>query len=1225
MKNKEHWLIKRCLYPSLVVLLFAWASAAGASHFRFGHFTYEARPDISPSTADFNLTVAFRSSAFSHPDIGQTFRPGVFRFGDGRSANFNFEVIARNRQEDWIVGRAVQPGNESGIVRHTYPSPTNNGNPWMASFDGCCRIGSLRNARNANWRVRTFVNLADGNRSPVSNLPPIVTCSKYDCQFLIPAVDRDGDTLRWRMATRAESSISSIPAGMAVDPETGIFTWDGSDSFSNGLYAVQVVIGDWSEEQHKSSVAIDFILNLQEEGANARPAFDTPPTPEAGSRIFAVVGQTLTQVVQATDPDLEDEVFLNHVGLPVGATFEQTVTGGPVGEAILEWTPGAEDMGEHIVTFLANDNRGGAASPVAVTIEVIEPAISNVRIIDTIATGNNTIDLSAFSLPPQSVDVEGDETVVTWHFPTFSVGQLETLSSDLALFNVSAGEQRLVSHQVDVYYNDVNGDEVHQTLPELVVKIAPTLTAVEIVTDKTVYGPNEQAVLSSVVNNLSEVPADALVSITVRDNQQAVVTDYGTLSVADIPAQASTLLDDLTFDTAGVHVGMYEAVAAIVDSSGRVLRQDSAPFSIVTQNGTAVNLGSSVYTDKPVYQSWDQVIIDARAHNLAENSSFAGGQGELVVTDPTGAVIQQSSLPVNSLAPGAIATRQVQLALADSPAGDYQVIWTIRSEGQSLTASQATFQVVRSELQALLGEVEVSHYDVGRPREPRSCEFATLNRSNAATVNADLTYQILKLSDGELVKEILQEDVAVSNSAEHTLQVLLGDDLPEYGGYACVLSARIDGEMQELAAKGFYLHPPSITQHLQLASRGRLLVLVDSPDHDAPHFISRPDEQLAYLNQLLTENGWDYTLVDNAGDFTTEFNSGIYSAIALFSEKVQLSPQTEQLLVEAHNSGVGLLIGGAWNRRNNQVERGIGIELTGRNMAAGSIVLNEDAFENPQYLDGMVNQGLALAHCGAATWARFSEGRSAQSDCATGNGRAAVTAGHYGTGDNAYFAYGILDLATVAQGIHEALLLHALDHIQPDQWSTHFGRSVPVLLTLENESRVASINARFTVSSGGTITGSRYPLQVNEDRNSALWQWDFPAPGSTFNLLYLEMPASVQAVTLDVDIDAGLRRSLMIDHADLQLDVQRPYGEPVENVARALLQDLVADGSGSAKYKFAAKKLDSGIAYMADQRFDKAIKPLLQAAQELEGDEDPRSAEARIAIDELLYQVQRHL
>lgn len=1225
MKNKEHWLIKRCLYPSLVVLFFAWASAAGASHFRFGHFTYEARPDISPSTADFNLTVAFRSSAFSHPDIGQTFRPGVFRFGDGRSANFDFEVIARNRQEDWIVGRAVQPGNESGIVRHTYPSSTNNGSPWMAAFDGCCRIGSLRNASNANWRVRTYVNLADGNRSPVSNLPPIVTCSKYDCQFLIPVVDRDGDTVRWRMATQAESSISSIPAGMAVDPETGIFTWKGSESFSNGLYAVQVVIEDWSEEQHKSSVSIDFILNLQEDGANARPVFDTPPTPEPGSRMFAVVGQTLTLVVQATDPDWEDEVFLNHVGLPVGATFEQTVTGGAVGEAILEWTPGADDMGEHIITFLANDNHGGAASPVAVTIEVTEPAISNVRIIDTIATGNNTIDPTTFSLPPQSVKVEGDKTVIAWHFPAFNVEQLETLSSDLRLFNVSPGEQRLVSHQVDVFYNDVNGNEVHQTLPELVVKIAPTLTAVEIVTDKIVYGPGDQAVLRSVVNNLSEVSADALVSIAVRDSQQVVVSDYGTLSISGIPAQASTLLDDLTFDTAGVHVGMYEAVAAVVDSSGRILRQDSAPFSIVTQNGTAVNLGSSVYTDKPVYQSWDRVIIDARAHNLADNSSFAGGQGELVVTDSSGTVIQQSNLTINSLAPGAITTRQVQLALADSPPGDYQVRWIIRSEGQSVTASQATFQVVRSELHALMGEVEVSHYDVGRPMEPRSCEFTTFNRSAAETVNADLIYQIVKLSDGELVKEVLQENVQVSNNNEHTLQVLIGGQLPEYGGYACILSARIDGKMQELAAKGFYLHPPNVTQLLQLAGRGRLLVLVDSPDHDALHFISRPNEQLAYLNQLLTENGWDYTLVDNTEEFTAEFNSGIYSAIAMFSEKVQLAPQTEQLLVEAHNSGVGLLIGGAWNRRNGEIERSIGVELTGRNTAAGSILLSEGILDDPEHLDGMVTQGLALAHCGAEIWARFAEGRSAQSDCAPGDGPAAVTAGYYGNGDNAYFAYGILDLATVTQGIHQALLLHALHHIQPDQWNTSPGRSVPVLLTFENESRIASIDAHFTVSAGSTITGSHYPIQVNADRSGALWQWDFSAPGSTSNLLYLEMPAPVQTVTLKVDMDVGLRRSLMVDHAELQIDIQPPYGEPAAHVANTLFQELLASGTGRAKYKFAAKKLEAGIAYMADQRYDKAIKPLLQAAQELEGDEDLRSDAARLAIGQLLYQVQRHL
>lgn len=1222
MSNKGCFAVKGYFIALTFALISLGANVANASHFRFSHFTYEARPDISPSTADFNLTVAFRSSYFGNPAIGQTFRPGSFTFGDGASASFNFEVIARNTQEDWIVGRAVQPGNESGLVRHTYPSPQNNGEPWVASFTGCCRIGALRNG-SGSWKVLTEVDLAGSNKSPVSNLPPIVTCSKYDCRFLIPAVDRNGDSLHWRMSTRAESGITSIPAGMGVDSAAGLFTWEDSESFSNGLYAVQVMIEDHDENGgKKSSVAIDFIVNLQENGANARPVFDSPPTPLPGSTIIAVVGQTLTQIVQATDPDVADEVFLNHVGLPAYASFEQVAVGGATGQATLEWTPTAADIGKHIVTFLANDNRGGASSPVAVTIDVIEPAISNVRIIDTISTEDITIDVSAFATAPQHVDVQDGQTIVTWHFPTFNVGQLENLTAELALFDVTPNEQRLVSHSVDVYYNDVNGEEIHQTLPEMTVKIAPTLTGVNITTDKTTYGPGEQVILSSTVSNLSDIPTDANVVVSILDNRQNLAGQYGTFRFDAIPSHETVALDDLYFETAGVYVGMYEAVATIIDDAGKVLRRSSTPFSIVTESGTLLDLGSTVYTDKPVYQAWDQVIIDARAHNLATNSSFNGGQGVLTVTNSAGETIHQQSIGVSSLAPSAITTTQIQLPLSDSSAGIFQVVWTVSSGDETLTSSQATFEVTRSELQALLGEVEVTHYETG---EPKSCEFSTSNRSSNETVNANLTYQVITLSDGELINEILEKDISVKNTENHLLQILITDDLPDYGGYACVLLAEIDGEMQELAATGFYLHPPQLTPNLSVGTRGQLLVLVDDLAYQAPHDMSRPAEQIDYLNQLLTANAWHYTLVDTAEEFTAEFYSGHYSAIALLSEQVGLHPQVERLLVEAHNNGVGILVGGAWNRRNNKIERGLGIYLNGRNSAASSILLSDGVLPETEYLDGMVDQGVAFGHCGSQVWAIFSDGNSASSKCATNTGPAAVTAGSYGNGKNVYFGYDILDVATLSGSLHEELLLHALQHIQPYQWNTYPGHTVPVVISVENASRAASLDVTSKISNGGVITESRYLMQLTAENTEALWQWDFARPGEVANTLYIKLPESPSSVGVDVDVSAGISRRLMMDYAEMKLVIEMSEEGPVAQVATELVGELLSNGAGNANYKFVQKKLQKALGDISKQRFDKAIQSLLLAADELAEDSDAQAQKARLALDELLYQIQRQL
>lgn len=1209
--------LNRYLLLTVALLLTATVEA---SHFRFGHFTWEARPDISPETADFRMTVAFRSSAFGHPSIGQTFRPGQFNFGDGSRVSYNFEVIARNLQEDWIVGRAIEAGQESGIVRHTYPSANNNGNPWQAIFASCCKIGSLRNAANASWRVITQVNLADGNSSPFSNLPPIVTCSKFDCRFRIPAVDPDGDPLTWRMATRSESAIPSIPSGMEVDTDTGILTWAGAESFTNGLYSVQVVIEDRDQGDNvKSNTAIDFIINLQDQGANAWPEFDIPPTPESGSVIPAVVGQPLNITVQATDPDPNDEVFLNHVGLPLGATFEQTVSGGVTGVASLQWTPTSDDMGQHIVTFLANDNRGGASTPVAITIDVIKPGISDVRVVSTISTADIQIDANSYSLPPSLVTIEDQRTIVTWEFPTFNVGQIENLNTQLQLFNLQPGEMRVVTEKLELFYTDIDGQPVYELLDEQRVKVAPTLTRVSVDTDKELYLPGEGVTVTSLLENLSAIPANATVELEIVDSQQNLVASLGTFTEADITPQGQIALPDTLFDSTGIYAGAYEAVAKLVED-GDVVQQAMAPFAITTENGEFINVGALVNTDKPLYQAWDQAIISLRVLNLTQNSAFNSGQGELRILRPNGELLAQQSYVLNSLAPQAISDRQYVLPLVDREAGTYPVQWTVSQNGATLATSSAAFDVERNELVSLLGAVTINNYPTG---EAQSCAFETTNRSATMPVTATLIYQLVNLDTSELVYEVREPDIAVSNTAGHPYQLLLGDP-PAYGGYGCILMAEIDGELSQLAAAGFEATPPNLNVLLTPATQGKLLILVDDEEFTAPHDANLPLDQRLYLEQLQMANGWNYTLVDNQADFMAEFYSGIYGAIAIFSEAIGLAPEVEGLLVEAQHSGVGLFIGGSWNRRNSQVERDLGVTMTGTNTDTIAINLVAGAVPNPVAVDALVPQGLALAHCYAEVWATFVGGKNASDDCAYSAGPAAVTAAAYGNGKNAYFAYDLLDLATSNQGLHEQLLLQALSHIQPEIWPAGSGRVVPVSLSVENLSRKAAVDVRLTLPQGGTILESQSPLQWVDDH--WLWQRDFSSTGQASNVLYIQLPIGVSGdINLNVDVDAGINRSLMTDNQELVLRLATiPAASPYQR-ALDLVEALKVDGMDIARYDYVANRLNAAQSDVNKGMYDNAIHSLLQATNEIAKEPSELAIETRLTIGEWLFLLQKQL
>ncbi|GAA0847901.1 hypothetical protein GCM10009113_25040 [Marinobacter szutsaonensis] len=1063
------------------------------------------------------------------------------------------------------------------------------------------------------------MNLEDGNSSPFSNLPPIVSCSKYDCRFLIPAVDRDGDQLTWRMSTRSESAINSLPSGMKVDRETGLFTWDGAESFSNGLYTVQVTIEDRDEEGNvKSSAAIDFLINLRDQGSNTSPDFDHPPTPEAGSVIKAVVGQKLNLTVQASDPDPNDKVYLNHVGLPVGATFEQTVSGTTTGVATLEWTPTTADMGEHLVTFLANDNRGGASTPVSVTIEVIKPAISDVQIVSTISTADIQIDSNSYSVPPSLIDVENDRTIVTWKFDTFSVGQLENLTTELHLFNVEPGSQRVVTEKLDISYTDIDGDPVRETLGEQEVKVSPSLTTLGVNTDKEVYAPADQVVITSLLQNLSEIETDAQVALTIEDNQQVRVADLGVFDVRGIAPKGQASVPTQIFDTTGTYAGTYQVVGQLLGSEGEVLTQSVAPFAITTSSGAFTEIGALVTTDKPTYQAWDQALIDLRVRNVSANGLFDGGVGTLQVSRPNGELLAEQTYNLNSLAPQGATDRQYALPLVDRESGTYRVSWVVSQEGEVLATSQANFQIERSELMSLIGDVNLEYYDTG---EAKACHFETTNRSSQAEVTADLIYQLVSLADGSVISQIRQNDTPVSNTVAHPYQILLSDP-PAYGGYGCVLMAEVDGELLELAAAGFEVVPPTLNAEIAPADKGKLLVLVDDLA-TATQDVNRADLQRAYLEDVLNAHGWHYTLTDNASDFNGEFNSGLYSAVAIFSEEVTLAPQTEQLLVEAQHNGMGLLVSGSWNRRNNKVEKALGIKLTGKNNQAGAILENGH-LDKPVTGDAMVYKGLALAHCDADVWAVFGAGKNASDSCAYDDAPAAITVGAYGSGANSYFAYDVLDLATSSQGLHEQFLLEALLAIQPQIWPVAAGRVIPVEITVENLSRKAAVDVRFTLPDGGAIIESQLPTTFVD--GAWLWQRDFSSPDDASNVLYIKLPDGVMGeVNLHVDIDAGINRSLMVDNRELIFSLGTIDGRDKYQLASVLLQELQAQGPGIAKYSFIAKKLDAARGDLDKGRVSNAMKSILLATDEIAQETYPTAVELRFVLDFWLYQLQRGL
>lgn len=339
-----------------------FASNAQASHFRYGHNTWQR---ISGNTVEFTSTQAWRSGTDDNLAIA---------FGDG-----SFGITAYS-----TIGSFTDVAGEQYIitqykVQHTYASE----GPYVAYSENCCRISTLVNAADGYERIETIVDLRNGNQgSPVSSIPVIVQMIRGGVNTVsIPKTDPDGDTITCRMATSAESLIPTVATagGNTLAVSSGcVLTWDTAATAVGQKYAAQVAV----EEIHAgntSRVALDFIIEIIDGSLNQ------PPTCSGTSGIQVVnVGQSFQGSFTGTDPEAGN-LRLDHLGLPSGATLTPaagTIQASPF-SATFHWTPQLADAGSAYAVTVVYTDTGNLTGTCAFSVRVplcgdgiIDPAAS---------------------------------------------------------------------------------------------------------------------------------------------------------------------------------------------------------------------------------------------------------------------------------------------------------------------------------------------------------------------------------------------------------------------------------------------------------------------------------------------------------------------------------------------------------------------------------------------------------------------------------------------------------------------------------------------------------------------------------------------------------------------------------------------------------------------------------------------------------------------------------
>ncbi|MDF1613696.1 hypothetical protein [Desulfurivibrio dismutans] len=484
-----------------------------------------------------------------------------------------------------------------------------------------------------------------------------------------------------------------------------------------------------------------------------------------------------------------------------------------------------QPFGIYVYGFASYDSYGYAGGGAMEVINPIHGDYRNVRVISTIATGGIDLEADSFLLPPERIEQHPDRLEIEWNFPQFAIGQVQDLDFDLTLRDAVPGEQRLVSHSLELIYEDLNGNEHRRTLGEQLVTVLPSVYRLDLALDKAVYTLGESALVQPGITNMGAVDGMVALTLEVRDGTGNFVALLpGSEALAVGAGQRVDPAPEL-FDTTGIYTGDYQVYARVLDQYGQLELSAVADFRVDQPAG--VGLTAAVATDRDTYEPQQSVTISGRLRNTAVGAQIEGHTVTVAVYEPGGGELWRDENPLSTLAAGGHQELAWSMPLGAASPGGYQVVLTAHDVGGALRALAETgFQVLSTaETGAgLSGRLFAAPNPVYR-FEPLLLSAQVANYGNAALMGLPVT---LTLVDPAAQQELAgwSETINLEQGAGHGFSADWNAEVAADTVLLAVLRAEIGGEIRTLASapvrvEDKFLSTPNIGE------RGRVLVLLD--------------------------------------------------------------------------------------------------------------------------------------------------------------------------------------------------------------------------------------------------------------------------------------------------------------------------------------------------------------------------------------------------------------
>ncbi len=284
--------------------------------------------------------------------------------------------------------------------------------------------------------TQTFVlpiGASSQDRQPVitSNpaTAPIPVGDNYHYQVI--ASDADGDPLTY--------SLENSPAGMAIDPQAGLFTWTPTHVGTN---QVNIDVSDGRGGVARQTFTLTVVA--------AGSAADQSPTITSAPTQPAVVGQVWQYQVVANDAD-DDALSYALTANPTGMSISST--------GLVTWTA-ATAAASNPVTIIVSDGRGGTATQSFMLASVTNVSLS--APVFTSVPAETVLLGQSWQYQAVASDPQGD--AVTYELGTAQLSGME-INPVTGLVTWTPSAAQAGPQTVSIVAIDAQGQQATQTFP----------------------------------------------------------------------------------------------------------------------------------------------------------------------------------------------------------------------------------------------------------------------------------------------------------------------------------------------------------------------------------------------------------------------------------------------------------------------------------------------------------------------------------------------------------------------------------------------------------------------------------------------------------------------------------------------------------------------------------------------------------------------------------------